>query len=338
MTTFTVSPVKKNQKLLPEDQKTFQEASIEAHSEPRFALREGDLPISPFLAAVHQSFSLHLPLALKPDHIWTLLAHSFAIHINMASEEYRSRLVPHQGKESIIVCHDSLVKGCPLNPWPSVLRMFSDQIADRIGEATRAALVCDFSTTTPAERAASEIVLMDSLQSYYSFFAMTSCGIPEISLEGSKGDWERVREKIKLFRGFDLEDWVDDLDCLLARFVAAFDGSVDREFWCSFYKFHDVSGGPLVSGWINTFFPYIFVEGFPRANESARLANQRAGSGPSLMNFPGSLSSVPFVWDCHGVEYQMEMAGGFVGFSQDPDSFALHPEIGWIIREKGSLS
>ncbi len=49
----------------------------------------------------------------------------------------------------------------------------------------RLVFVCDFSTTGPIERAASEIVLMDAMQSYFDYVLQWICGTPEVTLLGS---------------------------------------------------------------------------------------------------------------------------------------------------------
>ncbi len=60
--------------------------------------------------------------------------------------------------------------------------MFSDAVAAHIGRQ-RDLVVCDFSTTGPCERAASEIVLLDAMQSYFNYEMITLCGIPLVRNE-----------------------------------------------------------------------------------------------------------------------------------------------------------
>ena len=93
--------------------------------------------------------------------------------------------VPHQGKVTIQVRRDDFLKGSPENPWAEVWPEFSAEIKKVIGAETHGLIVSDFSTTGPTERAASEVVLMDCVQSYFSYGFVTLCGIPEITLEGT---------------------------------------------------------------------------------------------------------------------------------------------------------
>ena len=56
---------------------------------------------------------------------------------------------------------------------------------------------------------------------------------------------------------YDLVWWVEALEPVLDQFVAAASGSVDQQFWSTMYKQTDGSGGPYVTGWIITLFPYV---------------------------------------------------------------------------------
>jgi hypothetical protein len=45
-------------------------------------------------------------------------------------------------------------------------------------------------------------------------------------------------------------------------------------------------------------------------------------------------TSTPFIWKYLEETYQMELIAGFMGASQDKETFALKPEIVWAVREK----
>jgi len=53
---------------------------------------------------------------------------------------------------------------------------FSAQIREATDPVMHETLVCDFSTTTPAIRTASEVALMDSFSSYFTYFIDCICG------------------------------------------------------------------------------------------------------------------------------------------------------------------
>jgi hypothetical protein len=181
---------------------------------------------------------------------------------------------------------------------------------------------------------------MSAMKSYFDFALMTMCGIPSVTLLGSVDDWRAIRRRAEVLSEFDLTDWVAALLPVLDQLVAAASGNADREFWRSIYKLHNASGGPYVTGWINVLFPYL-DEGGPGGiapNPHAlrlrwSLDGARGDSGPTLGTFPRGLSSVPFTWKYLGTPLRMTLAGGFVGISQDPQTRAVRPAIGWAVHE-----
>ncbi|MGC4047083.1 MAG: DUF4419 domain-containing protein [Armatimonas sp.] len=60
-------------------------------------------------------------------------------------------------------------------------------------------------------------------------------------------------------------------------------------------------------------------------------------NGMMSCDFPSGLSVAPFTWKYHQTELPMKFVAGFVGASQNTDTFAIRPEIGWAIVEADSL-
>jgi hypothetical protein len=142
------------------------------------------------------------------------------------------------------------------------------------------------------------------------------------------------------------------LEAVLDRLARASRGEVDRASWQSLYKRHDESGGPEVTGWISTLFPYLKDRRTGRATlrnpwpteETQRVHVQVIDgdeegetefepAGPTIEQFPGGLSVAPFRWVNRGPAFDMEFLGGFVGVAQDEGTLALRPEIGRAVRE-----
>lgn len=189
----------------------------------------------PLIGALHAAFSSHRPVALSPDMIWLTICQGVAHHVNAHAETLRHRLVRHEGKITLDVRRDDFVKGSPENAWPEVFAEFSAGIRAHVGD-THGLIVADFSTTGPVERAASEVVLLDTMQAFFSYELNTKCGIPSVTLEGTAEDWRRIAGRVREFSRFDLAWWVEPLQPVLDQFVAASEGKVDRRFWDSIYK------------------------------------------------------------------------------------------------------
>ncbi|AMV40207.1 hypothetical protein VT85_22435 [Planctomyces sp. SH-PL62] len=307
----------------------------------------------PLVAAAHHAFMGHRPLRLSPDMIWLAICQGAADHINAHAEELRPRLVRRPGRATISMRRDDFLKGSPENPWPEVFAEFSDQIRSQIGPSIER-FVPDFSTTGPAEKAASEIVLLEALQSYFAYELHSFCGIPAVTLEGTPEDWEAVAERAGAFADLGLGWWLDPLGPVLDQFARAARGEVDRPFWRSLYKLHDESGGPKITGWLLALFPYLKDRETGRATvrnpwlaeEAQRIEFDVLGEedevaaepqylpdGPTMEEFPGGLSSAPLRWECRDRAFAMEFLGGFVGVAQDDETLSLRPEIGWAVRE-----
>ncbi len=300
--------------------------------------------MNPFLAAVHLAFDRHYPLILSPDAVWLCLIQGLALHVNANAERLRHHFVQHEGREKITIRRDDFIKGSPDNTWAEVFDQFSAVIKNYIGDKHQL-IVADFSTTGLLERTVSEIVLMDALQQYFVFEVRTMCGIPEIRLEGTVEDWKAIRQRVEKFAEFNLKWWIKPLIPILDQFVAAASGDIARNFWQSFYKLNDDSGGPFTTGWINVLFPYIqnretkaYTSRNPYVYSWSTAMDDRdgwMGGGPKTNSFPLGLSKVPFEWSFPhlNLTFDMEFLGGFVGVAQDSQTLALRPEIGWAVLE-----
>ena len=55
----------------------------------------------------------------------------------------------------------------------------------------------DFSTSSPDQVISCQVMLMASLQKYFSYGFGTLCGIPGVEMTGSEEDWIRLSEKTK---------------------------------------------------------------------------------------------------------------------------------------------
>jgi hypothetical protein len=311
----------------------------------------GKIEFHPVMAALHNAYHGHRPLCLSPDMIWLMICQGLANHINVHSEKLRPLLVKHQGKLKITVRRDDFTKGSNNNPWTEVFSEFSATIRKHIGEKTHDLIMPDFSTTGLVEKAATEIVLMDAVQSYFEYECHTMCGIPRIKLEGTLDDWQVLLNRTKDLARFELEWWINPLLPILKQFIAAVQGNPDQNFWQSIYKMDNESGGPYITGWITAFFPYLKdweTQKATRQNESLikdeealrkllypfAIDNPRASwTGLTTEKFPSGLSTSPFVWEYYEQAYEMEFLGGFVGIRQNSDDFFLRPEIGWAVYE-----
>jgi hypothetical protein len=298
------------------------------------------------IAAADIAYQRHFPLVLTPDMIWLTIAQGFALHVANHAEELRTRIVPHQGKATLVVRRDDFVRGSPENPWAEVWPGFCEQIREHIGVQAHDLVVCDFSTTGPTERAASEVVLMDCVQSYFEYSFLTMCGIPAVTLEGTAEDWDKVRARAGRLGQYDLRWWTDEIEPILDEFVKAAKGSPTPSFWKRLYKQVDESGGPYINGWLVRLLPYLKHREYDAATR--RLTPWRTDLGNFLLDepmaagsgryglkhdqLPLSVSSVPFTWHYLGETLDYQFLAGVMAITQDPATMAVRPRVGWAVR------
>lgn len=279
------------------------------------------------MQAVHLAYQNHYPLVLSPDDLWLCLAQGFSLHVLSNAEAMRDRFVPGTAagtKERIEIYRDFFVKGCSTNDWPGCFDEFSIKIGERIGEEKIRLVRSNFSTTTGVEKAASEVVLMEAMSSFFEYRVMTLCGIPEITLLGTVADWTDIMVRAQALAEYCPSAWIEKLVPITLQFVQAASGNPDVRFWEDIYKHHQGgSGGPHISGWIDYLFPYLGKGRLNRFNHN----------GPD--EYPPGLSTAPFTWVYYTTEYNMEFIGGFVGAHQDSE-LRVRPSIGWAVKDADS--
>ncbi len=289
-----------------------------------------------FIGAAQVAFSRHLPLVLRPDDVWLLIVQGLAQHVQLDPEGLRSRLVKHEGQIDLVVIRDEFVRGSSDNDWAGVFPEFGSQIKSHVGKR-HDLIVGEFSTTEELDRVVGNLALMDVMQAFFKYTVLTRCGIPEITLLGTADDWRSVRERAMVLSEFDLCWWTEAMEPALSAFVSAAEGNPDREYWQSFYKREEKSGGPYVSGWINTLFPYVRgpdKKSPPQRNSHALEWDSKGwASGPNSDDFLHGMRSMPFTWNYLGTQLPMRFHGGFMGVRQDQETLAVAPQLGWAVED-----
>ncbi len=283
------------------------------------------------MSTVQECFANHRPLVLSPDHVWLCVSQAVGQHILDHAEKLRHKFVAHEGSRELEVRRDDFVRGGD-NDWTSCLQTFSDALREVIGDKHEV-FVNESSTTTLVERTASQIVMMGALQRYFNYTVGSLCGIPSITLEGTRDDWSNLIAKVDRLEGLDLDWWLPSLRQALTHFAKAAAGDAPEDVWRGFYKEDDASGGTYISGWVNALFPYVGDPGLAERNKLATEAPKIAFDGHRLKDYPNGLTHAPFQWRFVDAEFPMSFVAGFVGTTQDAQG-ALRPEIGWAIAPR----
>lgn len=231
-----------------------------------------------------------------------------------------------EGKKSLSVSRDGFLApggAVNTNDWLGVLPEFQSQIMSNTHPGSTEPALPSFTTTDAVAAAAYSATLMRALQNFFEYRMMTECGIPSITLLGSRRDWSDLRSRfLKLadkWMGVTPStcEWTNAVDRLLAQFESARDGQVDVEWWKSIFKYKSRNGSlqPYITGHIACLFPW------------SRLGEWKGLQG-SLGTVSTGSGSVPVKWKYLGTDLNLTLWSGFAGVCMDEKQESVAPAMG----------
>lgn len=220
-----------------------------------------------FAVAVRMAYHYHLPLRLRPDHIWITILNSFGLFIEKNAKALRASFVMHEGKMDLCVgvppaweTDDSLIE------WEKVIGVgeICNLITENSQDDVTSAFESRFTTTDAVSLTASRIALMAGMKSYFNFSMETACGIRQVCLEGTLDDWTLLRARVARLADFPgvrdlIGHWFDKVDGVLLQLVRTYQNKPDKAWWSHIYTKNIVNGsggGVYLSGWFLDLFLY----------------------------------------------------------------------------------
>ncbi|KAM0326976.1 hypothetical protein ACHAQA_006097 [Verticillium albo-atrum] len=251
-----------------------------------------------FVRGAIQAWGEHLHFVIRPEEVWFTILVQMNFYMISHAEEIRHLFVDHEGQETITI--EDLT-------WQQVLIRFQDEIQSRVKtEWLQDWIVPDFTTTTENDLMTANILMMGLTKAYFRFEGGIICGLPSVTLQGEKADWEALLDKLDRLPEFGDEPatYAQRLRPILSRFVKSFDEpdssdtvgfwndivSARSEFFCGAPPFY-------MSGWITGFY-YWNDRGEPYARNSGEDDLILDGiQYPSLDigTLPVGYASAPFV-------------------------------------------
>ncbi|KAJ7291748.1 hypothetical protein C8J57DRAFT_1445202 [Mycena rebaudengoi] len=208
-----------------------------------------------FVHTVISAYNQHHALILRPDDVWIAILTQFNFYINANAEILRANFVAHDGKRELeLIVDEEHVSFETLAPL--MVDLIEQNIVD---PSLRAWALPDFTTTTLNDTIVSSIVLMASLKSYFEYSCdPCTCGIPRVTLEGEKRDWEKILERLEKLKEYGIKTiaWYHLLVPVISRFVKAFDDPSalsNIKFWENVVRIDNGSGSIGYDGWITAF-------------------------------------------------------------------------------------
>ncbi|MEZ6056341.1 MAG: DUF4419 domain-containing protein [Planctomycetaceae bacterium] len=290
---------------------------------------------NPLITAAKIAYETHRPLVLSPDVIWLTICQGLSMHIEENWAEYREQVLinPELGRQHLITSTEEFPFGSPETPWNELIDEVSEQACSHVRSEFSDLFRLSFSTTGGAERTAMNLTFLSAVDQELEIYDFDRvCGIPQLTLRGTLHDWQALLERLPVLDRFGLTWWTNAIVPICQQFVAAFKGTVDAEFWQRLYTTRPGAchGDLGVTGWIGTFFPYRTAALNARRGlyKSTQITHPGL-PGPGVEDFVLSLRSVQFVGPRSA---SVELVGGLIGISQDPQTMALSPKVGYFIR------
>ncbi|KAJ4329397.1 hypothetical protein N0V84_000031 [Fusarium piperis] len=287
-----------------------------------------------FVNAAWQAYSDHHHLHIRPEDVWFSILTQLNFYINKNAEKLRSHFVAHEGKKEVEVCVKGSIETVNIGKLAVIMtKKMEEHIVD---PELRKWVMPDFTTTEATDKVTAAILMMASMQSYFSIYMCLACGLPSVTLLGTRDDWCNIRSRIDKIPQFgeEAEQFTKLLRPVLDRFVRSFDNPEDPDildFWGKIVHWETNGSGPsYLSGWITAFcFWTAKGDSLHRIGLVEAIATH-VGCNIDGVQFhrvettdiPEGFASVPVKLNNQGTEINTMMVAGSVGVrvwsSQDP--------------------
>lgn len=144
-----------------------------------------------------ESYNRHRALVLRPDDVWLAILLQFNFFVNANAEALRSQFVSHSGQKAVRV--DTVDFGMMAI---AITKEIEKNVVD---PSLRAWIMPEFSTTTINDTIVCSVVMMATLKKYFSWTGGACCGIPRVTLEGEKDDWENILARLEKLKEYGLQ-------------------------------------------------------------------------------------------------------------------------------------
>ena len=272
-----------------------------------------------FVNAATTAYSGHHHLTIRPEDVWLSIISQFSCYVNKNAEDLRGHFVTHEGQKELKIkyeCGDRY--SVDFSDFAlRIKQLISQHIVD---EELCAWITPSFSTTTQEDVVVASIMIMGTLQAYFKYAMRIACGIPSVTLLGTREDYEQILERVgKLSTyGQEVAAFEDMLKPIIRRFIRTFDEpdhAEVRSFWEDICDERRGSGFRRYTGWI-TAFCFWNNKGRRQVSGPGGLSLDGISYGSVNMdNIPSGFTKVPVQIDDNGEIVVAEMLAGSVGVS-----------------------
>jgi hypothetical protein len=284
-------------------------------------------------AAFH-AYSSHHHLTIRPEDIWFSILSQLNFYINAHAEELRDYFVAHEGRKELVVKEFGTIHSVDFGLLAQrMTHLIQENVKD---PSLRTWVIPNWTTTTNDDVTVASVLMMGTLQKYFSYKMTLSCGIPSVTLLGERADWEDILRRLDKLPelGDEPATFATLLRPVLRHFVASFDPEPSpavKDFWSKIAHRTGGSGPHFLSGWITAFcfwnedgkslYHRYDTNGPQRPVSLQAFKSRQAGCEldnvlyhrVDTADIPSGFASVPVVVDDNGVLYDTKMVAGSFG-------------------------
>lgn len=320
---------------------------------------------SGFANAAVDAYSGHHHFTFRPEDVWFAILSQLSMYINAHAEDLGKFFVAHEGKKKLTVYAVGTIHTVDFG---ALAKSMSDLIGDNVVDPElKPWIMPAFSTTTETDQVVAAVMMMGSMQRYFSYGATMLCGIPSVTLLGINQDWEEILQRLEKLPllGDEPTQFYHLLKPVLTRFVRSFDAPDAPEiinFWRKIAHESGGSGPTYLSGWITAFlfwdengeclYPSGPIEIHEDGHNSRTFLDVNLYHRLQLRDIPCGYCSVPVEVNDNCKMYDTVMVEGSVGIHatstgqalEDTNTYtgpsqaspgldSLKPESGWWMFE-----
>jgi len=282
-----------------------------------------------FFSAILACYNNHWVLRTSPDDWWNVIVRivAQAVDENGNKERVRKFFVDHEGQKEISVIVPSLAT----IDYSWLFDQFSKGLRQNIKTPGYVDLMeADFSTTAPHQLISSQVMLMSSLQKYFSYGFGTCCGIPGVEMKGTLEDWEKLAEKLQsleklllpVMEDIALTEWFRSAKIILEKLLNTYKGSPDKEWWGHILSWNSTFGSGARDWWSGWMIDFL-----------------KSGGAETPSHFQSGTVSVPVhIFEDGGPADDGLLVAGTVGYTVEDNQgeMARHAPVveakqGWVL-------
>jgi hypothetical protein len=312
---------------------------------------------SGFISTLMQAYNKHQNIVIRPDDIWLAILTQFNMYVNQNVEELRSKFVAHDGERLVEIRTGG---NRASNNWGTLIQDLTEQLDEYlVDKYVKPWILPNFTTTVETDVAVASAVMLSTFKGYFKYRVVFSCGIPSVTLIGTRVDWVSVLRRVQQLHHFDIEsygqrrqaigphrrrgsmdqsglmnEWQSRLEAVLKRLIAIFDGEEDEEFWSRIVTATRYGSGSqrALTGWATafaTFNPSFLCDSF------YKLDGVQFGC-LDAENLPVDLVEVPIEINDNGYKTMGLLTAGVLGARKLGVTTIGLERAWWIFEDKES--